>query len=202
MDIGLVIGAAPLGLAVLMALGGILVTISYLSEWELGWHYRHFSWPQSSSASRSTAGAAGFLRFWSQSRERPDRYAEPSRFDTIPSEPSLQAWQKNLRAAALRDFDPANDRYGSQADIAPSLGHVRFAPESRHRMRRSACPLSANSGQQRTYAPQQTRCLFDHLVGAQQGGYSCIPPLAVVFNLCDRRFDTRSGRMTWHLMKK
>jgi hypothetical protein len=24
----------------------------------------------------------------------------------------------------------------------------------------------------------------------------------VVFNLCDRRFDTRSGRMTWHLMKK
>jgi len=32
MDIGLVIGAAPLGLAVLMALGGILVTISYLSE--------------------------------------------------------------------------------------------------------------------------------------------------------------------------
>jgi len=44
--------------------------------------------------------------------------------------------------------------------------------------------------------------LLDHLVGAQQGGYSSIPPLAVVFNLCDRRFDTRSGRMTWHLMKK
>jgi hypothetical protein len=32
MDIGWVIGAAPLGLGVLMALGGILVTISYLSE--------------------------------------------------------------------------------------------------------------------------------------------------------------------------
>jgi hypothetical protein len=29
-----------------------------------------------------------------------------------------------------------------------------------------------------------------------------IPSLAVVFNLCDRRFDTRSGRATWHLMKK
>jgi hypothetical protein len=42
-----------------------------------------------------------------------DRSGTPSRFDTIPSEPSLQAWQKNLRAAALRDFDPANDRYGS-----------------------------------------------------------------------------------------
>ena len=33
-------------------------------------------------------------------------------------------------------------------------------------------------------------------------GYNSIPSLAVVFNLCDRRFDTRSGRMTWHLMKK
>src|SRR5712671_3026716 len=35
---------------------------------------------------------------------------------------------------------------GSQAGITPSLGHVCFAPESRHRMRRSACPLSARSG--------------------------------------------------------
>jgi hypothetical protein len=32
MDIGSVIGAAPLGLAVLIALGSILVTMSYLSE--------------------------------------------------------------------------------------------------------------------------------------------------------------------------
>jgi hypothetical protein len=32
MDISWVMGAAPLGLGVLMALGGILVTISYLSE--------------------------------------------------------------------------------------------------------------------------------------------------------------------------
>jgi hypothetical protein len=32
MDIGSVIGAAPLGLGVLIALGGILVTMSYLSE--------------------------------------------------------------------------------------------------------------------------------------------------------------------------
>jgi hypothetical protein len=37
---------------------------------------------------------------------------------------------------------------------------------------------------------------------AQQEGYNSVPPLAVVFNLCDRRFDTRSGCMTWHLMKK
>ena len=32
MDIGSLIGAAPLGLGVLIALGGILVTMSYLSE--------------------------------------------------------------------------------------------------------------------------------------------------------------------------
>jgi len=43
---------------------------------------------------------------------------------------------------------------------------------------------------------------FDQLVGAPQKGYNSIPPLAVVFDLCDRRFDTRSGCMTWHLMNK
>jgi hypothetical protein len=46
--------------------------------------------PQSSSASRFTAGASGFLNF-SQSFVLPDRYCEPSRFETIPSSPSLQA---------------------------------------------------------------------------------------------------------------
>jgi hypothetical protein len=42
--------------------------------------------PQSSSASRFTAGPAGFLNF-SQSGERPDRYRDPSRFETIPQPP-------------------------------------------------------------------------------------------------------------------
>jgi hypothetical protein len=32
MDMGLVVGAAPLGLGVLIVLGGILVMMSYLSE--------------------------------------------------------------------------------------------------------------------------------------------------------------------------
>jgi hypothetical protein len=44
---------------------------------------------QSSSASRLTAGAAGFLTLI-QSADRPLRYFDPSRFDTIPSQPSLQ----------------------------------------------------------------------------------------------------------------
>src|SRR6516165_9105907 len=46
--------------------------------------------PQSSSASRFTAGAFGFLTF-TQCGERPDRYIEPSRFDTMPSQTQLQA---------------------------------------------------------------------------------------------------------------
>ena len=45
---------------------------------------------QSSSALRRAAGAAGFLTLI-QSADRPPRYLEPSRFDTMPSQPSLQA---------------------------------------------------------------------------------------------------------------
>ena len=53
--------------------------------------------PQSSSPSRFTAGTAGFLNF-SQSGERPDRYRDPSRFETIPSSPILQAcWKTGAR---------------------------------------------------------------------------------------------------------
>ena len=44
----------------------------------------------SSSASRFTAEAAGFLTF-SQCADRPARYGDPSRFDTMPSQPSAQA---------------------------------------------------------------------------------------------------------------
>jgi hypothetical protein len=46
--------------------------------------------PLSSSASRRTAGAAGFMILTQQST-RPERYGEPSRFDTMPSQPSAQA---------------------------------------------------------------------------------------------------------------
>src|SRR5262245_19837945 len=49
--------------------------------------------PQSSSSSRFTAGAAAFL-ILSQSGERPERYIESFRFDTMPSSPILQAWAK------------------------------------------------------------------------------------------------------------
>ena len=54
--------------------------------------HRQRSLPQSSSASRCTAGAAGLLNL-SQCRVRPLTYGEPRRFDTIPSQPSLQAWR-------------------------------------------------------------------------------------------------------------
>jgi hypothetical protein len=47
---------------------------------------------QSSSASRVTAGAAEFLTFTQQSA-RPERYSDPRRFETMPSQPSAQAWR-------------------------------------------------------------------------------------------------------------
>jgi hypothetical protein len=45
---------------------------------------------QSSSSSRRTAGASGFLVL-SQCADRPAWYGVPSRFDTMPSQPSTQA---------------------------------------------------------------------------------------------------------------
>ena len=50
--------------------------------------------------------------------------------------------------------------------------------------------------------PPCTSIIPYSVLGVQQEGYGSIPPLAVAFNLCDRRFAPRSGRMTWHLMKK
>src|SRR6516164_10161809 len=50
-------------------------------------------------------------------------------------------------------------RFGSKADITPSIGYVRFTPESGHRARRRACPLCAISGQRR---PAQQPTLRTH----------------------------------------
>jgi hypothetical protein len=50
---------------------------------------------QSSSASRLIAGAFGFLTLI-QCDVRPGRYDEPNRFDTMPSQPSLQACLKTM----------------------------------------------------------------------------------------------------------
>jgi hypothetical protein len=61
--------------------------------------------PQSSSASRVTAGALGFLTF-TQCGHRPDRYGEPSRFDTIPSQPSRQSKLEACRVVHAGDNTP------------------------------------------------------------------------------------------------
>src|SRR5262244_4499496 len=58
-------------------------------------HYRRLVLCHSSSASRFTAGAAVFF-ILSQSGERPERYIESFRFDTMPSRPILQAWAKTV----------------------------------------------------------------------------------------------------------
>ena len=48
--------------------------------------------------------------------------------------------------AALRDFDPAHVRFGSEADITRLLGDVRFTPESGQTADSSICLLCAKSG--------------------------------------------------------
>ena len=65
---------------------GVVVLLSHPWRWEAAPGHR----PQSSSASRRTAGAFGFLTLI-QCSVRPDRYGEPSRFDAMPSRPSAQA---------------------------------------------------------------------------------------------------------------
>src|SRR6478609_7218427 len=56
------------------------------------WHRTNLTGPNP-LPSRFTAGACGFLNL-SQSGDRPDRYRDPSRFDTMPSTPNLQVWAK------------------------------------------------------------------------------------------------------------
>src|SRR3954463_15660038 len=57
--------------------------------------------PQSSSASRFTAGASGFLNF-NQSGGRPERYVEPKRLETMPSSPILQACANTMSPGCVR----------------------------------------------------------------------------------------------------
>src|SRR5262249_46809382 len=71
-------------------LGGLFFAPAFTRERMSAGHL-----PQSSSASRFPAGADGFF-ILSQSGERPERYIEPLRFDTIPSRPSLHAWAKTV----------------------------------------------------------------------------------------------------------
>ena len=70
---------------VLNDLGGPIAVVAVDGSFQQVTHLRH-----SSSASRFTAGDAGFL-ILIQSFDRPKRYGESRRFETIPSHPSLQA---------------------------------------------------------------------------------------------------------------
>jgi hypothetical protein len=71
---------------------------------------------------------------------------------------------------AERGGDAADVRYGSKADIAPSLGHVRSALQSGHTLFVTACPLSAKSDLMRR---SKKVLLFDHLVGACEKRFGC-----------------------------
>ena len=77
--------------------------------------------PQSSSASRFTAGAAGFL-ILSQWLTRPERYGEPSRFDTMPSQPSAHACWK-MTAVAVEMLIEGN----TVAGVSEKIGEYGLA---------------------------------------------------------------------------
>ena len=64
---------------------------------------------------------------------------------------------------AAQQYQAANVRFGSEADILGGLPNVRFTLKSGHWNSVAKCPLSANSG---LMAPQKIRSLFDHFVGA------------------------------------
>jgi hypothetical protein len=68
---------------------------------------------QSSSASRLTAGAFGFLTF-TQCGDRPERYGEPGRFLTIPVQRSLQASRNTVCAVLLKVLIEEDHIYGSR----------------------------------------------------------------------------------------
>jgi hypothetical protein len=84
--------------------------------------------PPSSSPSRFTAGASGFLNF-SQSLERPDRYCDPSRFDTMPSRPILQAWRNTRSPGCVRCSLSPPESYHAAGSERRLPGLKRFAPQ-------------------------------------------------------------------------
>ena len=80
--------------------------------------------PQSSSASRFTAGAFGFLNL-SQSGDRPDLYREPSRFETVPSSPILQALVEHDMFVQAHTRSPAGKAI---LVVAPGADQYKFLP--------------------------------------------------------------------------
>src|SRR5262245_38669081 len=94
-------------------------------------------------------------------------------------QPSRVAGTKE--AAALRDFDPAYDRYGSKADEATLRGNVRFTPESGHGSARRECPLCARR--------------FDHFVAvASSVGGMAMPRVLAVRRLMTSLLAPEIGR--------
>src|SRR5262249_6579705 len=62
--------------------------------------------------------------FLSQSGERPERYIEASRFDTMPSSPILQAWAKAVGPSP--SICSLNRIRGTGRALAPSAGGAAF----------------------------------------------------------------------------
>jgi hypothetical protein len=110
--------------------------------------------PQFSSASRFTAGAAGFLLLI-QSGERPDLYRESFRFDTIPSKAELAGMPEDQRAVlALK---------------------MLIEPQARRRPRKHACKRGFTHAERLT--SQVLAVEFDKVEGIEEHA-RIMPPVA------------------------
>jgi hypothetical protein len=89
---------------------------------------------QSSSASRRTVGATGFL-ILSQWSDRPERYGEPSCLDTMPSEPTCKregdpaSWANAKRVFYMKRASSTNDKQNRSAGSISSLNPFNRNPD-------------------------------------------------------------------------
>src|SRR5262245_53985553 len=114
---------------------GSVQHVDPVGEMCAGFH-RRFLWPHSSSASRFTAGAFAFF-ILSQSGDRPERYGESLRFETITFKAELARVSKNSFAVALHVLVKSDARPGLSQDhsqcflaavewITPQIVAVQF----------------------------------------------------------------------------
>ena len=82
-------------------------------------------------------------------------------------------------------------RFGSLADVTPSIHNVGFAPESGHRTASLTCPLMPHSG----HSTQHIRCASDCDIASQDRQIICRGSRRIIKQPCRAPRDKPSSRM-------